>query len=148
MPEKSPFRPRTTVHEQVAHQLPDGQPTATVTMFSRELASDEQVWQRDCAVGAAWEPLDHGWVEAAGQVIVENREGKRPQLVPTPEERAATDDLVVQWGVESPSGEVVPFGRIPPRGESGRIYPEDVTRLRLRSLNGGKVRVTVTVHPR
>jgi hypothetical protein len=138
------FPSLTSVTETVVHQAAGKQPTAISAMFSRPLKSDEQPWQRDVKIGPEWQPLDHGWVETAGQVVVENVEGKRLQLVPTVEERGEVDRMVIEIGVDDNG--VVAFARVPPRGESARWYPADVSKVRLRSLSG-TIRASVTVHP-
>ena len=142
------FPSLTSVNEAVVHQAAGKQPTATTTLFSRALESDEQPWQRDVKVGAAWQPLDRGWIEDAGQVVVENTEGKRLSVNPTLGEKSRIDEQVIEVGAEDKNGQVVAFALVPPRGESARWYPADVAKIRLRSLSGDPIRASVTVHPR
>ena len=56
--------------------------------------SEEQVYIRKIDIGEEWEPLDLGWVENVGTVVLENRK-KVFQTVPTEEEQESEEKKVV-----------------------------------------------------
>ena len=56
--------------------------------------SEEQVYTRKINIGEEWEPLDLGWVENVGTIVLENRKAIF-QTVPTKEETEAEEKKVV-----------------------------------------------------
>jgi hypothetical protein len=147
------LRARLVVVAQVVHVPPDGGPTPLAYQFGRELETDEQPYgPRRVRAGAGWEPLDYGWLggpDGVGLVVVENEEGRRPRVVPTPEERADTLARVVELGViaELPDGArvVVPFARVRP-GEARDLDPAGP--LAIRCTHPGGARASILLIPR
>jgi hypothetical protein len=107
--------------------------------FSRWLSTDEQPFQRKQKAHEEWRPLEAGWLEAAGMVLLEN-ERVRFQVQPTPAQVAEAQEKIV----EVRAGETV-FAIIRP-GESCRFEPTDLKTLSLR-CRSGECRVNVTILP-
>jgi hypothetical protein len=145
-------RDRITVVEQVYHRPADGgEPTVAETRFSRELASQEQPFERRAKVGEDWQPLEHGWLESAGMLLISNEEGRHLQVNPTDEERLSISRRVLELIYAMEDDELlVPQSSctwlIPP-GESMRAYPSDVSRLCVR-CQSGVARFTLRLYPR
>lgn len=147
------MKSRLTVVEQVYHTaVRDGhpdQPTQHASVpFTRELESDEQVWQRTLKVGEAWQPIDQGWLDEAGVglLLLQNEEGRFTQTKPSPEEKEEAAKKVVEVGasfITGASGMVFAV----PAGESARVPNPDMNHLMIRCQHG-TARVTVTLFPK
>jgi hypothetical protein len=107
--------------------------------FSRWLSTDEQPFQRKQKANEEWRPLELGWVETAGMVLLEN---ERTRFQVQPSEAQATE--AKEKIVEVKQGEAV-FAIIRP-GESCRFEPTDPKNLSLR-CRSGECRVNVTILP-
>ena len=86
---------RLTARLDVYYEQQGTQPTQVSCSFGTTLPkSEEQVYIRKIVIGEEWEPLDMGWVENVGTIILENRR-KIFQKVPTKEEKQQADKKVV-----------------------------------------------------
>ena len=130
---------RIVFQGQVAHQLPNEQPTAISLQYVKQLESDEQPYQRRCKVGEEWEVLDLGWIEGKVSLIaIANLEGSFTQVNPTEEEKAESSHKILQIGC----GNQALFD-IPPK-ETFVGSPSSVKELRIRCLSGyGKFNITI-----
>lgn len=131
------MKPQMIVVEQLYHHAGDGtEPFAKDASFVRELASDEQVYERVMRVGGEWLPLDLGWLKdrPIGTMRLENlREPLTTQ--PTEEERAERAGRVIELVLCTGDGMHMPFALVPP-GESARFAPVNAGRMFLRCLSG------------
>jgi hypothetical protein len=87
---------RLVTVDQISYLAPGNPLTLPDTSFSVEVASEEQPYQRLWKVGTKWTPLDCGWVEDAGTVILLNRTNARRQTIPTAEEVKKAAEFVVE----------------------------------------------------
>lgn len=133
-------RARLTVVEMVYYQAPGEQPESYTCNFCRELLSEEQPYQRKKLATEEWKPLDFGWVDVAGQLVITNDEGKNRQVTPSPEELAVLAEKVIQVSTFATDF----YWKVPP-GESMRAYPSD-HKLFIRCTKG-TARYTITVIP-
>lgn len=141
-----PDTARIAVVESVYHQQTGEKPTQTESRFSRLLRTTEQPYSRKVRATHEWLALDCGWVTVAGMVVIVNEEGKFTQTIPTNERRTEALKKVLQLGIATDDlGRALPVARILP-GESCRFHPEDVKKLRIRSLSGD-TRYTITLFP-
>jgi hypothetical protein len=144
------LKDRLTVVETVYHQ-PAGEPPVSVDFrFSRDLDSVEQSYRRQLTATEDWKSLDHGWIEQAGMLVIQNLEGKF-RANPTDEERAeaAAKVLEVAHRVdEDPAAGVwdCAVWLVLP-GESFRGCPSDIKRLVVRSRSA-PLRFSVFILPR
>ena len=129
MPE---IRDRITVVETVYYQPQGDDATAIDGSYSRELNSHEQIYRRNCEVGEEWEPLDSGWIDRAGLLVVKNTEGLNQQRMPTGEEKEELKRKVLQIAYK---GEEDCCWLIPP-GESMRGLPSHIKCLVVRCKRG------------
>jgi hypothetical protein len=151
---------RLAVVATVYHVPQDDEPVSVQYQFDRSVRSDEQTYTRRVKIGEQWTPLDHGWVEQAGMVVVSNDEGRFLKANPTIEEKAETSLKIIEIAVvaimtseknrtmHSPPrlpDVTVPFGLVYP-GETTHLTPLDVKTLRLR-CRSGTARVSLTVIP-
>lgn len=122
---------RIVVVETVFHQPPDAGPSSTLSRFSRWLESDERPYVRGLRLGPAWQPVEQGWLDRGGSMLV----------VANDETEAGR---VIEVGLWTGT-EALPFARLPP-GEAVRLPVVDVGLLRLRA-SGAAVRCTQTLFP-
>lgn len=155
-PTKNDIRPaadakapaRISVHDnlyfQPAGRGVESQPSGVEARFTRNLRSDEQMYERRSKVGPGWKPLPlpgPEWIDPAdcGMLSLKNLEGDDLAVVPTPDERAAIDAKVVEVGLSSsqtdPDAAVTPFARVRP-GEAVRVEPVNLHLYRLRCPAG------------
>jgi len=107
---------RLTVVETIYHHSAEDNPTQFECRFCRHLKAKEQPYSRKCKATEEWQALDTGWVERIGMIQVINEEGRRWDVNPTEEEKAAVAERVIK--LRSGSG----IWDIPP-GESFRGCP-------------------------
>lgn len=134
---------RLVVVESVYHQPADGPPTTAtgdIVRFGRDLASDEQPYERHKVVKESWEPLDCGWIDRCGMLLLRNDEGHFA-INPTPEQREAAMRRVIELSFDGEHSAI----SVPPR-ESCRFYPADAGNIRLRCREGS-ARYTVHLTP-
>ena len=139
-PKLTPARDTLTVVETVYHQPAGEEPTAVSVQFVRPLETQEQPYVRKIKVGEQWQPLDLGWVEQPGMILLVNDEGKFTQVNPTDEERAEAESKVIAVGNDSGSWLVYPGSCF--RGEAA---PFSDVAVRCKS---GVARATIHVYPR
>jgi hypothetical protein len=87
---------RMTVRDMVYHQNPGDQPTLAETAFTVDLTTQEQPYRRPQVATQRWSPVDFGYLTEASHVVIENREGRFTQRVPTPEQREAAEAKVLE----------------------------------------------------
>lgn len=133
---------RLVVVESVYHQAGTGETTLVDSRFGRVLASDEQPYgPRRVGVGTSWQPLDLGWVQDVGMIVIRHEAPARASR-PT----GAESWPLLEVGFLGENHEVVSLLVIP-AGESFRGQLQDLSRWRLRS-SGGVVRCSLSVFPR
>ena len=128
-----PTKSRLTVVENVYHQPAEGFPTTAMgdaSRFHRELDSDEQPYERHKVAKDGWEPLDCGWVDRCGMLLVRNDEGHF-SVNPTAEQVAEVLRRVIEISFGDDEGRIL----VPPT-ETCRFYPVDVKQLQLRCREG------------
>jgi hypothetical protein len=158
-PPKPPkLRGRLVVVESVYHQRTGEQPIQVrPSRFERDLTDPEQPYVREFRADSEWKSLDNGWIEESGQLVLHNLEGSGLTAIPTPEERQAILDRVVelgvaipteddgrrtQWSAPRPPWPVATFAWIRP-GESCRFEPYQVSMIRVRCRPGAKCLLTL-----
>jgi len=130
----TPTRSRLVVVENVYHQPADGFPTTAMgdtSRFHRELDSDEHPYERHKVAKGEWEPIDHGWVDRCGMLLVRNDEGHF-SVNPTAEQVAEVLSRVIEVSF---CDSQTPSILVPPT-ETCRFYPTDVKQMRLRCREG------------
>lgn len=128
---------------QAFHQQPNAPPAVADPAWGRFVESDEQPWVRQLTVGPEWQALDCGWVERAGLMVLQNTEGKFPQVIPTEEERAAVAARVVELAYK-PCPAFATWVVRPGAAHVGE--PGDVKLLRVR-CRSGTARCTLYLFP-
>lgn len=79
------------------HSIGAEQPTAVECRWSKDLTSEEQLYQRRVKLTEEWVSLDTGWLGAAySTVIVDNREGTGLAVIPTQGQSLATAKKAVE----------------------------------------------------
>ena len=131
---------RLVVVETCYHLPWEGEPVSVDERYSRDLSTHEQLYERRCRVGEAWEPLDLGWLTGVGMLVLSNQEGRNLQTRPTPEEQAEMDGRVLEVGWqprEATQFDSPPFALLlVPPGESLRIVPATTDGLIVRCRRG------------
>ena len=120
-----------TVVEMVYLQSIDGEAQCVESRYMRELNTHEQLYKRKLTITNEWKPLDVGWCEKPGLLVIHNEEGKHSTVNPTEEEAKAIADSIVEI---SPNPESC-FSIYVRPGESSRFEPSDVSKLQIRSLS-------------
>ncbi len=118
-----------TVVEMVYLQSIEGEAQCVESRYMRELDTHEQLYKRKLTVTNEWKPLDVGWIEKAGLLVIHNEEGKHLTVNPTEEEAKAIADSIVEIS-SNPEG---CFSILVRPGESTRFEPSDVSKLQIRS---------------
>ncbi len=121
---------RLTVIETVYHQTTTAEPDSIESRFERELISDEQPYRRTTKVGEDWTPLDFGWIEEVGMIVIQNNEGKGLTKIPTPEEKEELAAKVLEISADPSNSWIVR------PGESFRGEPAGKRTLCIRSRSG------------
>ena len=93
------MKQRLTVVGSIYCQEPGEQPVSQELLFVRELASAEQPWQRRTRIGEDWQPLETGWIDDPGMVVLANDEGRGLQTMPDAGQTAAISRRTVLVGV-------------------------------------------------
>lgn len=134
-----------TVVSHVYHQdrIEGEGPSEITTRWDYELVSEEQPWIRRTKVTEEWKLLDSGWLEAASQLIIYNREGEY-ESVPTAEQKEEDSKKVIEVGID-PSYKHPPLWEIPPQ-QDGRIRPFNIKHLFIRCRHG-QARCTIYIIP-
>lgn len=133
--------PRLTVVEQVSYQGEESGVVGSHAAYSRRLKTDEQPWVREFTLGDQWKPLECGWIEACGLMTLKNK-----GLTATVELCfLPPDDLGPRTNWSPPKREPSADCYLPP-GESMRVVPADVKRLRVRCREGS-ARCALTLYP-
>ncbi len=85
---------------------------------------EDGVYTRRKKATLEWEPLDLGWLEGTPVeiVVIENRAGKNPQVIPSPEEKAGTDASTIEIGISTGDGTPLAFTEIK-AGRFGAFSP-------------------------
>jgi len=132
-----------TVVEHVYHQPFGEQPVGVDSSFNRKLDSDEQMFVRKFRVTEEWTPINVGWVESAGMLMLSNDEGRSLQTLPSDEEKAAVAARVVELKYQDAPDDQA-WTVLP--GESMRAMPSQASLLMLR-CRSESARVTLTLIP-
>lgn len=143
------LKDRLVVVETVYHQPAGDRPVSVDSRFSRDLQSVEQPYQRQLVATEEWQPLDHGWIEDAGMIVIQNLEGKFAAN-PTDEERAEATAKILEvsyFAGENPVVDAFGRGWLVLPGESMRACPSDVRCLAVCSRSG-PLRFSIFILPR
>lgn len=161
-PPARPERARLTCTGQLVYEAPQGEPFAAETAWSRDLATDEQVYHRSAKATGEWAPLPAGWIKDLGrcsQLVLRNDAGRRLGRRPGPEERAALERQVLEVGLvvderqgsrtmhSPPRTGPQAFALVRPFGLDGRFEPAALGRLVVRSADGSEVPYSLTLFP-
>lgn len=146
---------RLVVVESVYHQPVGKEAKLIASRFSRELSSDEQPYQRELKASERWEPLDNGWIDKAGMLVIRNNEGQFLQTQPTEEERQEVAERVLEICCEDRDALSVdndfPISLFPQwwilPGESMRACPADLGSIYIR-CRSGTAQFTLDLLPR
>ena len=135
---------RITIIETIYHQQQDEQPTMIEHKFSKELDTQEQLYQRRTKVGEEWQPIDCGWVgaENTGIIILQNEEGDFPKVIPTEEEREEVNKKILEVSYNGSEYSMLVFPQ-----ESIRLHPSSPKDLKIR-CRSGNARLTIYAIPR
>jgi hypothetical protein len=126
---------RVAVVETIYHQKKREQPTSIGSAFSRDLKTDELPYETFQNLTEDWSPLDVGWVETCGMLVIKNLEGIFTQTIPTEEEKTIADAKIVDVWFGGPIAEI----EVPPT-ESSRFRATVPIQVRCRS-GGAKILV-------
>jgi len=134
---------RVTVVETIYHQVQGEQPTTIDSRYSRNLETNEQLYQRRFTVAEDWTLIDLGWAGKNVSLLhISNEEGRFPHNIPTLEELEEAAKRIIEVSYVPTSG----MGwSIPPR-ESMRGLPTKVESLFLRCACG-KAKCILTLVP-
>jgi hypothetical protein len=138
---------RLTVVETAYHQIVGERPSQVERRFTRELAGGEQLWERRLRVVSEWQPIDLGWIDRPGLLILANEEGRWDQVNPTPAERAEAAAKILEVAFLR-QDDLYPLSLadllvLP--GESSRVHPADGVTVYVRCTTG--CRMTVWAFP-
>lgn len=145
---KKPLKNRLTVVSRIYHQRVGKDPKSIEPKFTRDLESRGQLYEREMEATEEWQPLECGWVEDAGFLVIVNQEGQNLQVHPTDEEREALAKNVLCLCYNGQAVEDCLMGSwlIPP-GESFQGFPSRLDELYIRS-QVGVVEYTIYLIPR
>lgn len=101
---------RVSVTIQVTHEQHGEQPKGVAPRFSRRLPKGVEAYVRRLKAQTEWHPLDMGWVPNPGYVLIENRTGAVPTVIPTEEEKAELARQVIELSFDGQT----PVLEIPP----------------------------------
>lgn len=117
---------RATVRVELIHEHWGDQPFSEAAGFSCGLEGIEQPYSRRLVVGEEWAPIDFGWIDRPGYILVKNLEGGLAKVNPTEGERADIAARVVLIGYEGkPLWEIPPqesFGPVKCIGKEGLVW--------------------------
>ena len=138
-----------TVVETVYHRPFGQEPKSAEFRFSRELETNEQVYERRLKVGEEWQPLDCGWLgDNVGMLSIHNHEGESLQVNPTDEEQESISKRIVELAYDYVDMSEYDYGSwLVPPGESFRGYPRSPKELRIR-CQSGTAWITLYLYPR
>lgn len=139
------LKPRITVVTKSYYQPPDNPAVSVVARFSRDVATDKQIYVRNLTATEEWLQVDIGWLETTSMLIIVNREGQQLQTKPTQQEQEAINQKVLQVTYLHPSEKPVGYLLIAP-GESLRITPSNLEHLCIRCKQGS-VKYTLNAFP-
>lgn len=124
----------------VYHQQPGSEPVSVDSRFSRWLDTDEQPYLRKLTLAEEWVPLDKGWLEVAGMLVIRNDEAKDQTRIHNPviEVAIVKDNEGGNW--------IVPFAFVRP-SESAQFEPVCLDNFRLRCLKG-QAKCTLALIPK
>lgn len=128
-----PQKSRMGVVSLLYHHQPGSQPIAVENRFSRWLGTDEQPYLRKLTLTKEWVPLDKGWLDVAGMLMIRNEEDKE-----------GTEKIIeVALNAEPMT---YGFAKVRPK-ESAQFEPDNLHSLRLRCL-AGPAKCTLALIPR
>lgn len=141
------LRSRITVVESIYFTQPGEGPVSNDYKFNRVLDSDEQAYVRREKIGNDWKPLPTGWLEEGSLLVLHNDETTRSERKLSEREIENILSRIIHVGIVQHNGEVITFAEVRP-GESFRICPTDLRRLRLSCPTHNATRFTVTIIPK
>lgn len=88
-PSQQLLKDRLSVVFQLAYESVGQEPLAKAMRATWDTQSQEiQPYERRLSIDEKWRPLDCGWVELPGSILIENRTGMNRSLQPSAEELA------------------------------------------------------------
>lgn len=140
---------RITVVDTVYHQSGNLPPTSANNRYGFQLETDELPYGRPPkVVGEKWVAVDLGWFGEGGSglISISNLGGEKTGKNPTPEEKAAEDDRVLEVSLAggAPGDSAVWLVR---PGHHFRGWPSDPNALRVRCRKG-TTRYSVMIYPK
>lgn len=135
---------RVTVVQTISHEQANRDSEGIWCGFSRELQSDEQIWERVYKVTEEWSKLDCGWFTGLGcsHVLVRNQEGKSLLVNPSFEQRQQTKLKILELSFD---GGITPHCLIA-AGEVFRVTPVSLDQLALR-CRSGQAEIILNIFP-
>lgn len=136
---------RLTVVGVVHHQPVDQPPYSIPVRFSHGLTTkDEQPYERKRTATETWEPLDCGWIEKSGYVVIINRETTAGDTNPTPERIKEIEARVLEVTESPDNPDGLRWLILPGAGFHG--MPSNPRKLFIRSQSG-PARYTICLIP-
>ena len=146
---------RIGVVEMFYHEVADQVIRSIESRFFRVLKTDEQYYTHACKADGHWRPLELGWLQECGMLVITN-EPTKFNAIPTKEqkEEAASKILEIAIAPAEETGRTMLSPAKPQPvacfiihpGESMRVTPVDVRQIRVRCRNG-ETRFTPVVFP-
>lgn len=114
-------KPRLGVVDTVYYQAPNEQPISADSRFGRWLSSDEQPYgPRVVKIEPGRHKLDHGWLESASMMLIENR----------------GDEIIELWLADTHLCDI-------PAKESARLPNPNLDELYVANVTAGKYAITI-----
>jgi hypothetical protein len=148
-----------TIIQSVRYQQPMDQPyDLKIQPFIRKVISEEQPYSRDLKIGEEWQAIDTGWITKVGLFVIFNKEGRNLSIQPTPEEKTAIKNRIIEIGVLVNENNSIrdmhcDNKMIKPiiilkilAGETQQLTPVQMDQLVFRCKNG-EAKCTITVLP-
>lgn len=135
---------RITMHLIINHDHVGSNPKQVIGIFQGYLETKEQPYERRLTVGTVWSPIETGWLQYSdvGLLFLINKAGTGLMVNPSPEEREALADKVVEVSFGKNKADlIVRPGRFIP------IEVKDIRKVSLRAPND-PVEIELTLFPR
>ena len=136
---------RITIVLQFHHQHYMEQPTTVSSAHSEMLETTVEPYSRRVTLTEEWRPIDFGWVEPGDvkYIVVENYEGKKFAVTPSPEEMKEIENRVIEVAYVERDGEMGKSMLVAPRS-CQYFHTKFAGMLRLRCSQGtAKGRVNI-----
>lgn len=132
---------RITCQFSIVHEHCGDPPFTLGCSFSSICKTVEQPWTRRVQIGEQWIPLDIGWIENPGLIVIENQTGKGLLVNPTEEELAEINSKMIYVTCNEPDVEWIIMPRM-----HFFARPKTLENIRVRS-SSGKIKASIHVLP-